>query len=196
VIIGPTTNAAMLEAARPGALGQPRTVLMGGWIDPPRKGLPCWGPEMDWNIQTDTHAAEIVFSSARLTLVPLPVTLEAHLRALHLPRLRAAGPIGRLLARQAECHAHDHGMAAFAREHVGLPDDLLNFQYDPLACAVAVGWPGAQVTDARLVPHLDDGLLTYRRSPEGRPTQLLTRVDGPGFAEMWLRRIESLGRRG
>jgi hypothetical protein len=33
--------------------------------------------------------------------VTLPVTLKAHLRAADLPRLRACGPLGELLARRA-----------------------------------------------------------------------------------------------
>jgi hypothetical protein len=44
--------------------------------------------------------------------------------------LGASGPLGRLLARQAEAHRQDWDMAAMGRAHAGLPDDLLNFQYD------------------------------------------------------------------
>jgi hypothetical protein len=83
-------------------------------------------------------------------LVPLPVTLGAHLRATDLPRLRASGPLGELLARQGEAHGRDFRMGEMGRLHAGLPDDLLNFQYDPVACAVAIGWPGAIVEQARL----------------------------------------------
>jgi hypothetical protein len=38
------------------------------------------------------------------------------------------------------------------RAHPGLPDDLLNFQYDPVACAVAAGWPGRAVESAQRRP--------------------------------------------
>ncbi len=101
--IGPYTNLAALEAARPGALSSTLVTVMGGWVRPPARGLPQWGPEMDWNVQCDTRAALTVFeaSAESLTLVALPATLQAHLREAHLPRLEASGPLGLLLARQA-----------------------------------------------------------------------------------------------
>jgi inosine-uridine nucleoside N-ribohydrolase len=82
---------------------------------------------MDFNVQQDTRAAEIVAATADLTLVPLPVTLTAQLRTADLPRLRASGPLGELLARQGEAHGHDFQMTQLGRLHAGLPDDLLNF---------------------------------------------------------------------
>jgi purine nucleosidase len=112
--IGPYTNLALLEVARPGSLGRVPVVVMGGWTQPPSDGLPAWGPEMDWNVQWDTRAAQIVAATARLTLVTLPATLTAHLRAADLPRLRACGPLGELLARQSQAHAQDAGMAGLA----------------------------------------------------------------------------------
>jgi len=100
--------------------------------------------------------------------VTLPVTLKAHLRAVDLPRLRAAGPLGALLARQAEARAADAGMAELGRVHAGLPDDLLNFHYDPVACAVALGWPGAAVEELRLRPVLGEVSLRLRNPAGGQ----------------------------
>ena len=140
--IGPSTNLALLEVSRPGSLGRVPVVVMGGWTGPPSDGLPPWGPEMDFNVQWDTRAAEVVAATARLTLVTLPVTLKAHLRAADLPRLRASGPLGELLARQSQAYAADSGMGRLGRAHAALPDDLVNFHYDPVACAVALGWRG------------------------------------------------------
>ena len=57
IAIGPYTNLALLEAARPGILREARVVLMGGWVYPAADGLPPWGPERDWNVQCDTTAA-------------------------------------------------------------------------------------------------------------------------------------------
>jgi hypothetical protein len=82
---------------------------------------------MDWNVQCDTRAAQILAATTKLTLVTLPATLKAHLGTADLPRLRAAGSLGALLARQGE----DHAMAEFGRAHAGLPDDLLNFSLRP-----------------------------------------------------------------
>jgi purine nucleosidase len=106
IATGPWTNLALLEIARPGSLNWAPVVATGGWTGL-ATGLPRWGPEMDFNVQWDTRAAEVVAATADLTLVPLPVTLTAHLRAVDLPRLRASGPLGELLARQGEAHGHD-----------------------------------------------------------------------------------------
>jgi inosine-uridine nucleoside N-ribohydrolase len=132
VAIGPYTNLALLEITRTGSLARQPVVVMGGWVQPSAPGLPQWGPDMDFNMQWDTRAAEVVAATARLTLVTLSATLNAHLRRADLPRLRAAGPLGQLLARQSEAHGETNQMEQLGREHAGLPDDLLNFQFRPL----------------------------------------------------------------
>jgi inosine-uridine nucleoside N-ribohydrolase len=196
VAIGPYTNLALLEVARAGSLSRAPVVLMGGWIAPPAAGLPAWGPEKDWNVQWDTEAARIVAHAAGdLTMATLPVTLKAHLRAADLPRLRAAGRLGDLLARQAEAHGRDNGMPELGRAHAGLPDDLLNFQYDPVACAVAVGWPGAKVRRTRLRPVLERGVLRFQAHPEGRPVGVVVDVDTASFTDTWLSAVEAAHRR-
>src|SRR5262249_33539949 len=100
VAIGPYTNLALLEAARPGVLAGAEVVLMGGYTGPLGLGLPAWGADVDWNVQADTLAARIVFERCRPTFVPITVTLQVTLRAAHLPALWASGPLGRLLAQQ------------------------------------------------------------------------------------------------
>jgi hypothetical protein len=61
--------------------------------------------------QCDTTAALVVAETAeRLTLVTLPVAMQATLRAEHLSRIRAAGPVGHLLARQSEAHSDASGL--------------------------------------------------------------------------------------
>lgn len=192
VAIGALTNLALLEVARPGSLKRTAVVFMGGWLKPAESGLPPWGPEMDWNVQCDVQAATIVAAAANLTLVTLPATLTAHLRASQLPRLQACGPIGQLLALQSTFHAQDHGIADLAREHSGLPGDLLNFHYDPAACAIALGWPGATLACMPLQPVLRGGTLRFFPSEAGRPTQVVTSLDGDAFAEFWLETIERL----
>jgi inosine-uridine nucleoside N-ribohydrolase len=149
---------------------------------------------MDWNVQCDTQAALIVSSRAKLTLVTLPATLKAHLRAAHLPRLRASGPVGELLARQSEMHARDNNFAELGRTHPGLPDDLVNFHYDPVTCAVALGWSGATIKEMQVQSVLEGGLLRFRPDKAGRNTRVVTDIDGPEFAEMWLMGVEALQR--
>ena len=192
--IGPCTNLALLEVARPGALSQARVVLMGGWVQPPDVGLPAWGPEMDWNIQWDIRAAEIVSASADLTLATLPMTLKAHLRAVDLPRLRASGPLGELITRQSEAHAVELGMTELGRSHAGLPDDLLNFHYDPAASAVALGWSGAVVKEMSLQASIEDGVLRFHPDEWGGPTHVAVDLDGEAFREAWLLAVEAAQR--
>ena len=191
VAIAPYTNLALLEVARPGSLARAPVVAMGGWVDPPESGLPDMGPDMDWNVQSDTEAARILAATAQLTLATLPLTLKSHLRAAHLPRLRESGPLGELLAHQAECHAEDNGFSELAAAHEGLPDDLLNFQYDAVACAVAMGSPAATLEEARLRPALHDGLLRLERDESAHPTRLVADLDAAEFEESWLRAVEA-----
>ncbi len=186
VAIGPYTNLGALELLRPGTLAGVEVVVMGGWVRPPREGLPAWGVERDFNVQWDTRAAQIVAASADLTLVPLPATLKAHLRARDLPRLRASGPLGRLLAAQSQARGDEAGMRELARAHPGLPDDLLNFHHDPLTCAVALSWPGAAIETLPLLPVVDDHVLRFQHDQDGRPTKVAADLDAESFPATWL----------
>jgi purine nucleosidase len=193
VAIGPYTNLALLEITRTGSLSRQPIVAMGGWLQPPTPDLPQWGPEMDFNVQWDTRAAQIVAATAQLTLVTLSATLTAYLCRADLPRLRAVGPLGQLLARQGEAHGEANEMQKLGREHSGLPDDLLNFQYDPVACAVAVGWSGATVEQMRLRPAQRDGVLSFQPHPEGRLIRVVLDLDGAAFRETWLSAVGVAG---
>lgn len=192
VAIGPYTNLARLEASRPGILGHAGIVLMGGWVSPPRPQLPRWGPEMDWNVQCDTSAAETVFAAAgTLTLVTLTATLDGHLRECHLKRLQASGRLGELLARQARAHGDEHGMQALGSAHADLPDDLLNFQYDVVAAAVAVGMPVAAFTQQRLKPRRDGEVMRFQEEADGRDVTVTTSVDGERLHDAWITAVEA-----
>ena len=191
VAIGPYTNLATLEAIRAGSLGRVPVVLMGGIIHAPAAGLPQWGPDMDWNVQCDTVAAQVVFANTTdLAIVTVSTTLKAHLTRAHLPRLRAAGRLGALLAGQAQAHAVDNGMTELGRAHTALPDDLLNFQYDAVACAVAAGWPGAVTEDIRLSTVVDHGVLRYEPDARGRVTKVVVDIDANDFTERWFEAVE------
>jgi inosine-uridine nucleoside N-ribohydrolase len=189
--IGPYTNLALLEVARPGSLGGVPVVVMGGWLQPPGPGLPPWGPELDFNVQWDTRAAEIVAATANLTLVPLAATLKAPLRAADLPRLRAAGPLGTLLAQQSEAYARDTGKGELGRTYAGLPDDLVNLHWDPVTCAVALGWTGAVVEEMHLQAIVENEVLRFQPHPEGRATRVVVEVDGARFTQTWLTAVEA-----
>lgn len=181
VVVGPFTNLYLLEQAYPGSLARARVVLMGGWTGLPRPGFPQWGPEDDYNVQMDIEAARFVLERCpRVDLVPLTVTVETALRRAHLPALRGAGPLGELIAFQAE---------AFAREYQNeetYGGGLINFQHDPLACAAALGWPGLTFEALPLALEVQDGFLRAYFQPGGMPVRVATAVDGEAFNRHWL----------
>lgn len=189
--IGPYTNLAALGAE----LTDVPVTIMGGWVDPPEPGLPPWPPERDFNVQWDVRAAATVAAYADLTLATLPATLQAPLRARDLPPLRATGPLGELLATQSERYGESSGKTALGPAYDGLPDDLLNFHYDPVACALALGWPGTRTAVENLVAEIVGGTLFWRRDPSGRPTRVLTGVDGAAFTTTWLAAVAAAQRR-
>lgn len=189
IAIGPYTNLALLERQHPGILSQANLFLMGGTIYPVRPGFPQWGNDMDWNIQVDVASAHTVLERSNPTLIPLTVTVETALRRSHLDRLRqAGGPLGHLIARQAEAFAVDEqNEATHGATCAGLPADIINFQHDPLACAIALGWDkGIVIEEVPLVIEEKDGWLTERIDPAGKPTRVVTQVDGPRFSEFWV----------
>jgi inosine-uridine nucleoside N-ribohydrolase len=196
VVVGPFTNLALLEVVRPGALAGVPVVTMGGWTGPPPAGFPPWEAAYDFNVQSDAAAADAVFRSAGapLTVGGLDVTVPVHLRGAHLERLRSLGPVGAVLARSSLAHGTQYGNASAGARHPGLPDDLVNYHHDPLACAVAVGWDGVTIEERRLTPVMEDGALRLVASPDGRPTRVVTAVDGPAFAERWLEAVAALAR--
>jgi len=190
--LGPWTNLALLEHARPGRLRGVRVVAMGGWVDAPDRDLPAWGPARDSNVQWDTSAAATVASSADLTLTGFDVTLRAHLRAADLPRLAGLGRLGALLARQARAHGEDRDLTRLGSAHPGLPDDLVTILHDPVACAVAVGWPWVSLRERRLRPVLDGDTLRFVEDhPGGRLLRAAVHIDGDAFTEAWFAAVRA-----
>jgi inosine-uridine nucleoside N-ribohydrolase len=186
IAIGPLTNLAAFEAMRPGRLASIPLFCMGGYLNPPAEGLPQWGPELDYNLQQDAEASHLVLSRCAPTLIPLPVTAEVFLCEADLPRLEAEGPLGRLIARQTVAHAALWQMQKIGARFSRLPNDLLNFHYDPLACAAALGWDGITFQQLNIKVELRDGRLVERVDPEGTRTRIATAVDGPRFNRLWL----------
>ncbi len=153
---------------------------MGGYIYPIRSGFPQWGNEMDWNIQVDVKSAKHVIEHSNPTLIPLTVTVETALRRRFLGDLRNSGAVGQLLAQQAEAFAADEqNEKKFGETCEGLPNDILNFLHDPLACAIALGWnDGVEFEEVPLILEEKDGWLYEQIDPLGKPTRLVTKIDG------------------
>ena len=188
VAIGAYTNLALLEKRSPGILRRARLYLMGGYVFPPRAGFPLWGNDMDWNVQVDVQSAHYVLQHSDPTLVPLSVTVETWLRRAYLPTLRQSGPLAQLIARQAEAFARDeNNEARYGQACPGLPDDTINFQHDPLACAIALGWTeGVEISAVPLKLEIEAGWLCQRIDEAGQPTKIVTRVAGDKFSQFWL----------
>jgi inosine-uridine nucleoside N-ribohydrolase len=191
VAIGAYTNLALLEERSPGILRSASLYLMGGYVFPPRPGFPPWGNDMDWNVQVDVQSAHAVIQQSRPTMVPLSVTVETSLRRAYLATLRQSGPLAQLIARQAEAFARDeNNEARYGQTCTGLPDDIINFQHDPLACAIALGWnEGVEITEIPVKSEIKDGWLHQNVDDSGRPLRVVTQVDGDRFNEFWLRTV-------
>jgi purine nucleosidase len=188
VAIGPLMNLCLLEKKYTGILRNARLFLMGGYIYPPRKGFPQWSNSDDYNIQIDTQSAEYVLKHSNPTLVPVSITGETFLRRAYLEKLKTAGALGQLIARQAESFANDEKMEEkYGKTCSDLPHDIINFQHDPVASAIALGWDeGVEIEQIPLKIELRDGLLEELIDGEGKPTQVVTKIDGNRFSQFWL----------
>ena len=191
IAIGPFTNLYLLDLQYPGILMDANLFLIGGYIYPIRPGFPNWGNDMDWNIQVDVKSAKHVIENSNPTLIPLSVTVETALRRAYLDDLRNARRLGQLIAQQAEAFAiNEQNEMRFGETCEGLPHDIINFQHDPLACAIALGWnEGIEIEELPLLLEEEDGWLHERIDPAGNSIRVVTKVDGPRFNEFWLNKI-------
>jgi inosine-uridine nucleoside N-ribohydrolase len=188
--IGPYTNLSLLERRTPGTLRSARVYLMGGSIFPAHQGFPAWSNETDYNIQADPIAARHVLESASTTLVPLEITAQTALRQSHLAALGSGGPLAKLIARQALAFADDwRNDERYGESCAGVPDDIINFQHDPIACAVALGWDGVTIQDVSLAVEMEAGSLRERIAVTGHAHRVVTAVDGPRFNSFWVERV-------
>jgi len=187
IAIGPFTNLRLFDLDYPGLLGTAPLCIMGGHVHPIPPGYPQWTDNADWNVQSDVTAAAYVLERFSPIVVPIEVTVQTALRRAYLPALQTAGPIGALLAHQAEMCAEDEKHEErYGRTCAGLPDDLINFQHDPLACAVALGWDGVTIEERGVRTELRDGWLHEEPDPNGRAMRVVTDVDRERFDRFWL----------
>lgn len=187
VAAGPYTNLMLLEKKYPGILKQSDLFLMGGHMFDIPDGYPQWGNEMDYNIQVDIHSARYVLEHANPTLVPVTVSVQTALRRAYLPRLAQAGRLGELIVLQAElCARSEQNEHNYGETCSGLPRDIINFQHDPLTCAIALGWhEGVEIETVPLKLETREGWLYEIPDSTGIPIRLVTRIDGNAFSEYW-----------
>ena len=191
IAIGPFTNLYLLDLQYSGILKDANLFLMGGYVFPIRAGFPQWSNEMDWNIQVDVRSAEYVLAHSNLTMIPLSVTAETALRRIYLDKVRNSGALGELIAQQAEAFAIDEeSEKKYGETCEGLANDIINFQHDSFACAIALGWrQGVEIEELPLRIEEKDGWLHERVDPSGKPIRVVTKVDGPLFDEFWLNKM-------
>jgi hypothetical protein len=73
-----------------------------------------------------------------------------------------------------------------------LLDDTINFQHDPLASAIALGWKeGVEIREIPLRSEIQEGRLCQRIGKSGQPAGIVTRVAGDRFNEFWLDTVVS-----
>jgi inosine-uridine nucleoside N-ribohydrolase len=186
VPVGPLTNIALLLAKYDGIEGRiARIVLMGGAI---AEGNVT--PAAEFNVWADPEAAHRVFTSGvEVTMIGLDVTHKALLFPDQVERLRATGPVGKLVAQLYDFyHAH----------HVRM-----------------YGWEGSPVHDAVAVAHVirADFVTTehrhvrvdlgpepsrgrtyvdlWKRTGEDPNAHVGIDIDGPAFVEFLLERLSA-----
>jgi purine nucleosidase len=191
IAIGPLTNLYLLERKYPGILKKAKLFLMGGYIFPVRPGFPQWKNEYDFNIQIDVKSSIHVLKNSSPTFVPLSITAETFLKRSYIGKLKTAGSLGHLLAYQAEAFAVDEKKEEkYGKTCEGLPSDIINFQHDPLTCAIAIGWrEGIEIKDIPLIIEEKEGWVYEHLDQSGRKFQVVTKVDGARFSEFWINRI-------
>ncbi len=105
--------------------------------------------------------------------------------------MKEAGPIGQLLARQAEAYAREEDMESlFGQTCSALPNDMINFLHDPLACAIALGWDDeVDIQELPLKSEIRDGYIWQTLDASGKPTRVVSDVNGSKFSEFWLETV-------
>ncbi len=95
--------------------------------------------------------------------------------------------LGELIVLQAErCARSEQNEHKYGETCPGLPRDIINFQHDPLACAIASGWQeGVEIETVPLKMEIRESWLYEIPDSEGIPTRLVTKIDGNAFNEFW-----------
>ena len=117
----------------------------------------------------------------------MTVTLETAVRRAYLPALRQSGKLGEIIAMQAEAVNREYdNEEKIGKTCKGLPSDTLNFQHDPLCCAVALGWnEGVKIKEIPLWFEIKAGELKETVDNSGKFTRVVTEIDGEKFNKFW-----------
>jgi inosine-uridine nucleoside N-ribohydrolase len=179
VAIGPFTNLYLLEKKYPGILRKANLYLMGGYVYPISKKSIDFKNENDWNIQVDITSAKYVLENSNPTLIPLTITVETALKREYLSVLEKGDVLARLIVRQSNLHEKLYKN----EEKYG----IINFQHDPLAVAISLGWnDGIVINEVPLIYETHNGFLVEKVDKKGRLTKIITKINGEIFNKYWL----------
>lgn len=190
--IGPFTNLYLLDKKYPGILKKAKLFLMGGYVYPPAEGYPQWKDNYDFNIQVDVNAAKYVLEHSRPTLIPLTVTVETYLRRSYLNKLTKSDDLNKLIAKQSEVYATDEKYEEkYGKICSKIPEDIINFQHDPLTVAIALGWnDGIEFKNLPLKFTVKDTWLKeIINSNSEKIYRVVTKIDGDKFSKFWLEKV-------
>lgn len=138
--IGTFTNFAHYVRNHGNQFNMSNLVAMGGSYTPPGDGYPDWRQCNDWNLNMDLAAAQFLFANSSFSLVEIAPTLRVFLTERDCKIIEQVDELGALVASQARWWRDTVPFIRHAAQEACLPDDLCNFHYDPLTCAVAVGF--------------------------------------------------------
>ena len=189
--IGPLTNVALAIRKEPRFAGAVREmVIMGGAI---REGGNIT-PQAEFNIYADPHAAHVVFHSGiPITLIPLDVTHKCMLYAEQIRRLGEQGsPISHFIADATATYIN------FTKKKTGVDGCAL---HDPLTLATIIA-PELLTLEEHFVdvdissgPSMGSTFADFYHST-GKSANMKVALDvrGEEFVELFLRRMETLGK--
>lgn len=180
--VGMQSNIAAAVERDPGFAPRVRRLhVMGGVFAPIRTGGAVRPPSADHNLAVDPDAALRSLSSGiPKSYVPLDVTVHAALPRTHLDELRSGDSLCRALASLLEVWIRV----------AEPPDGVAALMHDPLTVACAVD--DRFVTSERLpvtVAMHEGAVRTFIDRAAGQEADVVTSVDGPGFADFWLRTV-------
>ena len=187
VPLGPLTNIALLLAHHPGACERiERLVLMGGAI---AEGNVT--PAAEFNVWADPEAAQRVFSSGLdVTMVGLDVTHRALVLPEHAERLRASGPIGRIVAELLDFYG------VFHREVYGFPGSPI---HDAVAVAHVVALGLLETAHRHVAVDCQSELCRgrtvvdlWRRTGNEPNAHVAVGIDAEAFRELLIERLGTL----
>lgn len=177
----PSNVAAALDRDPTFAERVARLDVMGGVFAPIRVGAGVLPPSADHNLMVDQQASVRALNAGMKTLyTPLDVTVNAQLRLSHIEQLRNGDDLCRALAQQLDVWMR------FSNP----PEDMAALLHDPLtvACTVDRRFVTSEMLPVTVCIH-NDIVRTFIDRAEGREAEVITSVDGPGFADFWLETV-------